>query len=319
MKAKRNNLHGTGALTIGAILFLMAVVGCSQDNPNPNLDPLQTGEINGTVKDENGNPYPNTRIVLFKDNTEEIARVTQDDGGYVIKTKGIGAYEVEMKLPLSTEAVNTNPKAVNLLADVTATVDFVIKPIHVKAHLNFDNVQLLEEIVDENGNTPTSPNELLYAKNIFDAPLGMLTEIRAPDGHHVTLEQFKTAKGNLLVYCNGNSSTIEIALEGVIPNGTYTFWLAYLNKTRKVGESVDFANDFVNFTNPPIGASNGTENIAVADENGTINVTMEHASCILTDEVALVIPILYHINGQTFGGGHVPDPEEMVQMLVYFQ
>ncbi len=84
-------------------------------------------------------------------------------------------------------------------------------------------------------------------------------------------------------------------------------------------EPIDFMNDFVNLTNPPIGASSGTENILIADADGTINASLEHNSCILTDEVALVIPILYHINGQTFGGGHVPDPEEVAQMLAYFQ
>ncbi len=107
--------------------------------------------------------------------------------------------------------------------------------------------------------------------------------------------------------------------KGLIPNGTYTFWLAYLKKTRKVGEPIDFMNDFVNLTNPPIGASNGTENILIADANGAITDTLEHDACILTEEVALVIPVLYHINGKTFGGGHVPDPEEVVQLLAYFQ
>jgi hypothetical protein len=155
--------------------------------------------------------------------------------------------------------------------------------------------------------TPSAANELLFAKNIFDSPLGQLNAIKAPDGHQITLSEFQQANGELLVHCNGNSSTIEIALAGMIPNGTYTFWLAYLKTTRKVGEQIDFANDFVNFTNPPIGASSGTENIAIADAGGNISVTLEHASCILTDEVALVIPVLYHINGQTFGGGHVPD------------
>jgi hypothetical protein len=177
----------------------------------------------------------------------------------------------------------------------------------------------LEEILDKDGITPTNPNEPLYAANIFDAPLGLLTAIKAPDGHHVTLAEFKAAKGNIMVRCNGDSATLEISLEGMIPNGTYTFWLAYLNKTRKVGEAIDFMNDFVNPTNPPVGASSGTENIAIAGADGAINVTLRHLSCILTDEVALVIPILYHINGKTFGGGHVPDPEEVVQMLVYFQ
>ena len=50
-----------------------------------------------------------------------------------------------------------------------------------------------------------------------------------------------------------------------------------------------------------------------------IDASIEHSSCILTDQVALVIPILYHLNGNTFGSSHVPDAEEVVQMLAYFQ
>ncbi len=105
----------------------------------------------------------------------------------------------------------------------------------------------------------------------------------------------------------------------MIPNGTYTFWLAYLKRKVSVGQRIDFANDFVNQTNPPIGPSDGSGNVVVADADGKINLRLEHSTCILTDEVALVIPVLYHLNGKTFGGGHQPDAEEMVQLLVYFE
>ncbi|MEX0289237.1 MAG: carboxypeptidase-like regulatory domain-containing protein [Flavobacteriaceae bacterium] len=300
-------------------LILMTLMACSSDPAGEEVpDPNRTGSVQGTVKDEDGNAYPNTQIKVSKGAEERIQR-TDKEGKYSIKTSDVGPYSLEITPPLSTEIITANPSSANLEADKTITANFVISPKPVKAHLNFGEVQLLEEIVDKDGNTPIDPNEPLYAANIFDEPLGMLTAIKAPDDHHVTLAEFKQAKGNLRVRCDGDSAAIEVELEGLIPNGTYTFWLAYLNKTRKVSEPIDFANDFVNFTNPPIGAADGTENIAVADANGSIYVTLSHDSCILTDEVALVIPVLYHINGKTFGGGHVPDPEEVVQMLAYFQ
>ena len=321
MKTKKDNSYRVlKRLFAATLLISIVIVSCSSEDPSPNPDPnpTQSATVKGTVKDENGNPYPQTLTSVSKDS--DILKLSTDAGGnYEGKTKDVGNYMVSIVPPLATELVSENPASVNVQANQTSTVDFVIQPQPLQAHLNFGSVQLLEEIVDKDGNTPTDPNELLFAKNIFDDPLGQLNEIKAPDGHQVTLSEFETANGNLSVHCNGNSSTIEISLEGMIPNGTYTFWLAYLNKTRKVGEQIDFANDFVNFNNPPIGASDGTENIAIADANGTISATLAHGSCILTDEVALVIPILYHINGKTFGGGHVPDAEEMVHMLVYFQ
>jgi len=308
-------------IEIGSICIIMAamalmLVGCSNEDDNP--DSSQTGTIKGSVKDDNQNPYPNVQIIVSK-GAETVTGSTNADGIYTINTKDTGSYSIEMEPPLSSEVITPNPTSINVLTNQPSPQDFVIKPKSVKAHLNFGNVQVLEEIKDKDGNTPVSPNEPLFAANIFDAPLGLLTPIMAPDGHQITLSEYKTAKGNLMVNCNGNKSTVAINLEGMIPNGTYTFWLAYLNKKRKVKEPIDFMNDFVHFTNPPIGSKSGTENILIADADGNINASLEHDSCILTDEVALVIPILYHINGKTFGGGHVPDPEEVAQMLAYFQ
>ncbi len=320
MKMSKHKTKNANIIALIPVMVLsLVLLACSKGgDPEPGSGPVLTGEVTGTVKDENGNPYPSTLVSISK-GSEKTARATNEIGGYTIKTKDIGTYTMEVTLPLSTKLVSSPVSTVNVVADNAVTVDLIIQPQPAMAHLNFGNVQLLEEIVDANGNTPVSPSEPLFAKNIFDDPIGHLTAIKAPDGHQVTLAEFKTANGSLVVHCNGNSSTIEIDLQGMIPNGTYTFWLAYLNIARKVGESIDFANDFVNMTNPPIGSSSGTVNIAVAGADGSIQVTLEHASCILTDEVALVIPILYHINGKTFGGGHVPDAEEMVHMLVYFQ
>ena len=298
------------------------VVGCTQsDEPNSNgvAQPQNNfGNLSGLVSDEAGNVYPGVPVSISK-GSETLNQVTDAQGKFQLTETSVGRYDVAIKLPLSTKAVSGNSVSLNVIENQDAKADFVIQPQAVKAHLNFGNVQLLKEIVDKNGNVPTAPDEPLYAANIFDPPIGLLTAIKAPDGHHITLAEFQMAKGNLNVHCNGNKAFVNVSLEGMIPNGTYTFWLAYLNKTRKVGESINFMNDFVYQTNPPIGASNGKENIAVADANGVITITLEHHSCILTDEVALVIPILYHINGKTFGGGHVPDPEEMVHMLAYFQ
>ncbi|TQO38815.1 hypothetical protein GQ41_3479 [Arenibacter algicola] len=302
-------------LLLAAILIFTAL-SCIKSEVDTNVD--LSGKVNGTVKDHLGNPYPNT-LVSFTNGSDTIEMVTDTEGSFSGETNGLGKYSASIIPPLSTEPVTALPISVPLLYHRVATVDFVVKPKPVIAHLNFGSVQLLEEIVNKDGSTPTDPNEPLFAANIFDDPIGLLTPIIAPDGHQITLSEFQTAKGKMLVHCNGDSSNLEISLEGMIPNGTYTFWLAYLNKTRSVGEQIDFMNDFVNFNNPPIGPDTGTENIAVADGNGVLKVTLEHGSCILTDEAALVIPVLYHINGKTFGGGHVPDPEEMVHMLVYFQ
>ncbi|SHG78309.1 carboxypeptidase-like regulatory domain-containing protein [Flagellimonas flava] len=290
--------------------------GCDKsDNPPLAENP---GSVSGVVKDEDGNVYPEVEISLIKGD-ETLNGVTDTQGKFLIKAKFNGSHELKLKVPLSSKVVSGEVVPVTISEGQVSNVDFIIQPQPIEAHLNFGSVQILEEIVDADGNTPTASNERLYAANIFDPPLGKLTAIKAPDDHHVTLSEFRMAKGELMVSCNGSSAQIHIMLEGMIPNGTYTFWLAYLNKTKKVGENIDFVNDFVFRTNPPIGASNGTENIAISDAQGVIDIVLVHSSCILTNQPALVIPVLYHINGKTFGGGHVPDEEEMVHLLVYFQ
>jgi len=320
MNATQYNSKGTTYIVlckfITVTMVLMILVNCSSSddtNPNPSQD---KGTVTGSVKDENGNSYPNTEVELSNQSEQEMTK-TNTQGNFEFNNKGVGSYSVNISPPLSTMVVSQDPLNINIQANQTSTANVVIQPQSIVAHLNLGTVQLLEEIKDKDGNTPTDPNEPLYAANIFDAPLGLLTAINAPDGHHVTLSEFKSANGNFYVHCEGNKAIVDISLEGMIPDGTYTFWLAYLNKTRKVGENIDFESDFVFPTNPPLGS--GTANVLIADSNGTITATIEHSSCILTDQVALVIPILYHINGKTFGSGHVPDAEEVVQMLVYFQ
>jgi len=296
--------------------FLFISMSCSDDNSDPSPSQSEKGIVAGIVKDENDNTYPGTLVIISK-GSEETSAKTDSEGIYTINTQDVGIYTINFKLPLTTQVVGTIPTTVNVQNSQTAIVDAIIEPQPVIAHLNFGSVQLLEEIKDKDGNTPTDPNEPLFAENIFDAPLGLLTAIKGPDGHHVILSEFKLARGNLMVNCKGNTASVQINLEGMIPNGTYTFWLAYLNKTKSVGETIDFVNDFVFPNNPPLGS--GTENVLIANTEGKINATIEHSSCILTDQVALVIPILYHLNGNTFGSGHVPDAEEVVQMLAYFQ
>ena len=67
----------------------------------------------------------------------------------------------------------------------------------------------------------------------------------------------------------------------------------------------------------PLGS--GSKNIMVAEADGTINTTISHNSCILTEAPGLVLVIDYHINGKTFGTTHIPDTEDVNHMLVYFQ
>ena len=297
-----------------AVLLCVAVWGgCSGDGMDG--DPPQPEvAITGSVKDENGNPYPKTLVTLSK-GTAQLETRTNTGGTFEFDTEEIGTHQITMVLPLSTTTVTANPVSVNLLANQTSTVNFVVQAQPVVAHLNVGNVDILGEIKDSEGDIPTDPDEPLYARNVFDAPIGLLTAIETPDDHHVTLSEWETAQGEVRVHCNGNLTLSEIDLQGMIPNGTYTLWLNFLNTVKQPGETINPSADLVKIE--PLGS--GTSNIAVADGSGRIEVTILHPSCMLTEEVALVMPVIYHINGNTYGSAHIPDAEEVVHMLVYFQ
>jgi hypothetical protein len=297
------------------MLFSTILLACSSDEPDP--IPVEDGSITGTVKDEDGGVYPGTKVTIAK-GTEKTSGITNKDGAYSLKPTGDGDYDVTLLPPLSTKLITTLPVSVNVQPAKNSIANFVIQPQPVEAHVNVGIVDIFNQVKNEDGNTPTQPEEPLYAANTYEAPIGLLKEIKAPDGHTVTLSEFSKAKGTMLVKCDGDKATLTIALEGLIPNGTYSAWLAYLKAEKKVGEGINF-NDFVNPIKPPVGSPTGSENVMTADANGVINLNKSHSSCILTDQPGLVIPIIYHINGKTFGGGEIPDAEQVVHLLVYFQ
>ncbi|MGB5555257.1 MAG: hypothetical protein WBM83_11410, partial [Flavobacteriaceae bacterium] len=103
-----------------------------------------------------------------------------------------------------------------------AIKEVVVQKWPLRALLNYGDADIFHEIRDKHGNFPTNPSERLYAANHYQPPLSLLTPIKAPNGHHVTLSEWQTAQGTLMVHCNGLTSTVEIGLEGMIPNGTYT-------------------------------------------------------------------------------------------------
>lgn len=236
----------------------------------------------------------------------------------IVGCGGIGSREESGK----TEAVREDPY-VDSNEDEhgkqSSVDEVVVQQWPLQAVLNYGDADVFHEIRDKHGNFPTDPNERLYAANHYQPPIGFLNPIMAPDGHHVTLSEWQTAKGTLMVHCSGFTSTVEISLEGMIPNGIYTTWLGYLNKPKKSGDPLSFGEDFVYGSNPPLGDPNGADNVLIADVEGKIDVTIEHPGCILAGAVALGMPILYHINGKTYGGGTIPDREEVTQLLIYFQ
>ncbi len=282
---------------IVATLALIALVSCGRDKSRSGSDQ------EGNAKDEN-----QSRQILVERPKESMKTNPNTNNG-----------EAKTNASRASSTTSTGDYPDNHEHDNPVTItDFAMSPESLEAILSYGKADIFNEIRDKDGKFPTDPDEPLYAANRVQLPRLLLTAIKAPDGHHVTLSEFKKAKGYFRVNCNGVTTTVEISLEGMIPNGTYTTWLGYLSKTKKPGDPIN-PSDFVSPVNPPLGNADGTDNVLIADAEGVIDVTIEHPTCILAGAVALGMPVLYHINGNTYGAGEIPDVEEVTHLLVYFQ
>src|SRR5260370_5133720 len=69
----------------------------------------------------------------------------------------------------------------------------------------------------------TDPGTLLF--NVV-APTGSSTcpAVRAPDGHQITLGEFRQADGRVIVNCINTGTLSVVHFSGLVPGGTYTVW-----------------------------------------------------------------------------------------------
>lgn len=299
---------------IGYTFLLLVLPSCSRSSDDTTTpEPQETANITGKVMDADGKPYPKTQVIATGTRTK--ITTTNSEGEFRFRNLTIGNYTITIRKPLRTDITSAQSVPINLRANQDQTANFTIAPRNTNALVVIGSVDIFGEINDVNGNPPTGDNTALYAKNVFDPPLGLLTPIEDPTDNPVILSEWKAASGSVFAQCDGNSATVDITLSGLIPDGTYTFWLNFLNKAKRPGDPVNIFEDVVKIQ----ALGSGSLNVAIADSNGDIQVSIEHYSCILTEEFGLVMPIIYHLNGNTFGETHIPDAEEASQMLVYFQ
>lgn len=86
-------------------------------------------------------------------------------------------------------------------------------------------------------------------------------------------------------------ANVEANLTNMVPNGVYTVWCS------RVFVPPDFKIE-----NKPCGASNGSENVVVADEDGNLSFSIETFVLDLTDDDSIsLIALAYHSDGKTYG------------------
>lgn len=103
-----------------------------------------------------------------------------------------------------------------------------------------------------------------------------------------------TGKGTY-TYSQGEGS-LDLKFTGLVPNGTYTIWHAFLPATPPV--------PFAGTLDLPLGASDGSESVFTADANGNMEVTHSFKPGLEFSDVwtNAILALNYHSDGKTYGG-----------------
>ena len=288
------------------------LTSCSDGSTINNVEP-DTIDANITVlvKDDRQNPYANALITSNGINGIDEKR-TDVMGEITFKITKTGIYNLTLKPPLGTTIPGESTVKIEAKDNQNHMVIFDLLTRPTRAFLNSGVTDVFEELKTSDGKAPQNDNDLLFASNVFDAPLGQLTPITAPNGDQLKFSEWKNASGTVQIYCNGNKSMAHIKLTGLIAGGTYTIWANLFRSRIKSGEKPNLT-ELIKIV--PIGS--GSLNVMKATLDGVIDVKIEHPTCFLTEAEGAALPIIYHINGKTFGSAHIPDPEEIAQLLVF--
>jgi hypothetical protein len=162
------------------------------------------------------------------------------------------------------------------------------------------------ELVDAQGNPAASPDTPLYNKG--GGPFGLCSPpapVLAPDGHQVTLAEWRQVGGTASVKCFGTETHVVIHFTGLIPKGLYTVDVVTF-------KAPGFDGTLANLIGAgTLGPNDGSENATVASESGEAELSVMHPAgplsllgevgdCLL-DQVAFQLVGVYHLDGMSHG------------------
>lgn len=304
---------------ISKLLFIslaLLIMSCNTEEP---VD-LNNTKITVDITDALNHPYSNVLIDLISESSVQKSVRSGQLGSYTFLNLEEGQYEVIAQTPLASQLEPTQSIMVNLQKDEHGKAKFKVTPEAINARVVWDEGDVMKEVKNANSGIPMNDNETLYARNWFDAPIGSLHAILAPDGHHVTLAEWKEAKGTVQVNCDGNETHYKFEFEGLIENGVYTLWIAPLSSSQTFEEFTENSmiglgavggadQNFFDFS------SGATLQKEVTMSGGALTVWGSIGGCALASENGLIIVLDYHIDGQTYGDTAGPDHTEVGHLL----
>ena len=321
IKVRHPNL--TKALTV---LFLATLLSmCSTDETPAPIDTNSFGEVSGTISSNEGDNYSGIRVELLSNNQTPIASdVTNASGKYQLNQVPVGNYTLSIQEPLGSN-LSRKSRSVSISEGQKITEDFNFDIEIVNAVVAIDPNDPIGEVINENGEVPVG-NELLYTPfSVNDPGAGSPTPILAPDGHHVSLTEWKAARGTAKVTCSGDATNYQLEFSGLIPNGVYTLWKCILKEPQKPTDKLSFANDFEALgalkdaqSNILMASEQGEAQIELSAKAGALSMFGSQPACSITQTEGFILVLDYHIDGRTYGGTPGPDYLDVGHLLIFY-
>lgn len=307
------------------LLLLILLVACDDNDPKEPLVSAGLGSVSGTILDDQGVAYRNIKVQLEKAETVVGTELTNESGNYQLDQIEAGNYQIRMIPPLGGKATGDNPTEIVVTDGLTENQDFTLSLEPVAATLVLGGTDPLKEVTNVNGQVPADKADLLYTPLVFEQPLGELYPILAPDGHHVSLEEWQKAKGSAIISCNGNTTKYKLEFTGLIPNGVYTLWNFILTKHLEPTDGINFANDIKangalgdGVSNKLFASSAGEAELELDAHPGGLSMFGSQPPCAIANSEGFILVVNYHIDGKTHGGSPGPDKDDVAHMLIYF-
>src|SRR6266851_9130935 len=152
--------------------------------------------------------------------------------------------------------------------------------------------------------TPNTPPETLLFNVV--APPGSPTcpPVLAPDGHQITLGEFRQADGRVIVKCINTGTLSVIHFSGLIPGGTYSVWQFIFANGASMPRTAAGAvgdNGITGAIQNFFTASAAVEGqISLTSPPGPLSAEGTLNGCWL-DNPKVRLELVYHIDGATHG------------------
>lgn len=112
----------------------------------------------------------------------------------------------------------------------------------------------------------------------------------------MTLGEWLKHSGTGTYTCEGGSGELKLKFTGLVPNGVYTMWHAFM--------ALPPADPFTGTLDLPLGARDGSESVFTANADGTADFVHTFTPCLQMSDVwtTAMLAINYHSDGKTYGG-----------------